>query len=187
MSMGLLLQTIIDWLPTQDNEFREKINFGVEFRGNPPPTAGAWYIAFDDGGVVQRGRPEDHWINEEYSIIVGLWRRQSEIPLDKLGNAYLESDQYRPQVKTLDAMERQTIGLFHQNWEFLEALNAELATRAAAVRGDNFNRVFIYQGRTGNDTVTLPGEHANRSQDTFIGRRLRFKGIERCQYITNLR
>ena len=187
MSMGILLDTILDWLPTQDMEFRRGINYGVEFRGSPPPTAKDWYIAFDDGGVVQRGRPEDHWINEEYSMIVGLWRRQSEVPMDRVGNMYLESDQYRPQAKSLDQMERQMLRIFHQNWDFLNALNAKLEPRDDAVRGDDFNRVFIYRGRSANETLTLPGEHANRSQDTFIGRRLRFSGIERTQYITNMR
>lgn len=185
MSMGLVLETMLTWFPTQWPELREKINFGVEDEGMPPPTAGNWYITLDDGGVTQKARPEDYYIHEELTITVAIWRRQSHIPQDKLGNQFLATDKYQPQIKTLDKLEREVVTRLHQNYGLHVAINEAIENGANDI-GDKYANVFIYRGRSRNEKLTLPTEIANKSTHSFIGRRLRFSGLERFQPIPTM-
>lgn len=176
--MGLVLDAMLEWMPTQWRELSEGRNFGVEWEALPPATAGDWYVAIDDGGVSGQGQPQDYYLHEQAQVIIGVWRRQTETPRDRIGRLMLRTDKYRPQAQSLEMIERQIVTMLHFGYGLMSKMNTTI--QATTGLGDCVTMPLIYRGRSRNEAVDLPGFKSQEYQ-TFIGRRLKFSGLDRTQ------
>lgn len=178
-------ETLLEQLPVRLSDFglRESINFGVEFGAHPPPTASDWYIAMDFGGESQTAGPQQHFLREEYSLIFGIWRRQTEIPRDRLGRLNLRTDLYRPQATTIQAMSRALIKNLHQQFWLVTEINLKLA--ANEVYGNKVLSPLVYLGSGANEEYTVDSMRTN-DVETMIGRRMKFRGLRRIQTIEEM-
>lgn len=178
-------ETLLEQLPVRLSDFglRESINFGVEFGAYPPPVASDWYIAMDFAGESQTAGMQQFFIREEYSLLFGIWRRQTEIPRDRLGRMNLRSDLYRPQATTIQAMSRALIKNLHQKFWLTTEINLKIAANDAY--GNKVLSPLIYLGSGANEEYTVDSMRSN-DVETFIGRRMKFRGLMRQQSVEEM-
>ncbi len=183
--IGFILDALIEKLPIYFDgwNLRESINYGLEFGALPPPTASDWYLAFDFAGESQTARPEDYFLREEYSITFGIWKRQTEIPRDRLGRLSLTQDLYRPQALTLHATNRKLVTTFHQKFWLPNYISEKI--NASESNGNVAISPLIYLGCGANEQYTVDSMRSN-DVETFIGRRCKFKGLMRIQKIEEM-
>lgn len=183
--IDFVFETLLEQIPVRLSDFglRESINFGVEFGAYPPPTASDWYIAIDFGGESQTAGPQQYFLREEYSLLIGIWRRQTEVPRDRLGRMNLRSDLYRPQATTIQAMSRSLIKNLHQQFWLPTEINLKLATDESY--GNKVQSPLIYLGSGANEPYTVDSLRTN-DVETFIGRRMKFRGLMRSQKIEEM-
>ena len=83
MSMAALLEAAQDHLRT---ELALADHFcGVQPDGDPPPAAGEFYVAIDEGGISAPGGTEN-WLLEQLTIVVSIMRRTGQYMKDRQGN-----------------------------------------------------------------------------------------------------
>lgn len=171
MSMGMVLESVRDWL--RERNSWPQTECGVQLRAVPPNIAGQKYIAIDDDGV-DAGPDKNRELSESFGFEVAIWRRPSHLAPDMTGMVMLTEDRYKPEISTLNDLERRVIKHLHQNWDYLAFLNDKFGL-ADAGRGDNFILPPVYRGRSKIDFAMI-------DQDTaFIGRRMKFRGLKRVQ------
>lgn len=186
MSMGMGLHGIQDWLR---QEYGWKANqCGVQYRCLPPATAGDYYVAIDDAGV-ETGPEETDALTEILSPEIGIWRRPSGKPADRLGLLKLPEDIYLNSIYSNTNLERMVIcptredtskGGLHMNWGFVTFLNSKFELPSADL-GAGFLSPLIFRGFSRFETVGIPGK--SNDPDVFYGRRLRFRGLKRIQKV----
>lgn len=183
--IDFIFETLLEQLPARLSDFglRESINYGVEFQAYPPPTAGDWYIAMDFAGESQTAGPQQYFLREEYSFLFGIWRRQTEVPRDRLGRMNLRSDLYRPQATTIQAMSRALIKNLHQ--QFWLTTEVSLKIQNNDINGNVPESPLIYLGSNANEQYTVDSMRTG-DVETFIGRRLKFRGLLRIQTTTEM-
>jgi hypothetical protein len=150
----------------------------IQPSGSPPEAAGEWYLAIDELGVASHSR--DH-LAEEFSIEVAIWRRLGQFPADRRGEAMLPESVYLAAMHTLDSLERRVILALHGNFaEVVAGANTE-AGAGMSDGGDVYQLALYYQGR--DRAETLPNQRS-RQQPQWIGRRLKFRGMNRVQALS---
>ncbi len=183
--IDFVFETLLEQLPGRLSEFglRESVNFGVEFGAYPPPVASDWYIAMDYAGESQTAGMQQYFIREEYSFLFGIWRRQTEVPRDRLGRMNLRTDLYRPQATTIQAMSRALIKTIHQ--KFWLTTEVGLKIDAHESYGNKPIAPLIYLGSGANEEYTVDSMRTG-DVETFIGRRLKFRGLTRQQTVEEM-
>jgi hypothetical protein len=176
MSMGIILNQVRSHL-------REALTLSsdqcdIQPSGIPPEAAGEWYLAIDELGVASEAR--DH-LAEEFAIEVSIWRRLGQFPADRRGEALLPESAYLAAMHTLDGLERRVILSLHGNFgELVSGANAAVGAGQPG-GGDVFQLALYYEGR--GRAETLP-RTTGRQQPQWIGRRLKFRGMNRVQSLS---
>ena len=145
---------------------------GIQPGGNPPASAGEWYVAIDEGGITSSSR---NYLGESYRIRVYISKRTGKYARDQMERAYRED----ANVQGLEQLERLIIGHLHTS----ETVRSSANTHAGAPGsgGDIFQRPLYYQGRS--NTVYREGGwgHASKGNDSWLVRTLDFSGADRIQ------
>ena len=176
MSMGVILSQVRGHL--RDALSLSADQCDVQPGGSPTEAAGEWYLAIDERGVESDARSH---LSEEFEIEISIWRRLGQFPADRLGETQLHESEYLSAMHTLDTLERQVILKLHGNFESVtSAANTELGAGLPG-GGDVFQLALYYEGRGRTETLPRSG---SRQQPTWIGRRLRFRGMTRVQALS---
>lgn len=178
MSMALVLEGAKDFLR---GEYGWEINrVTIEFESRPAPTAQQWHVALDDGGV-SAGDGRTYMLQEEVSIVVGVWRQFGATPNDRLGNLVKRTNPYLAQMPSVDKLERQVIAAYHGSFDLVGDLNTRWSLPDDEL-GSAFESTLVYDGRGGLEKFS----HGEVSDLTWLGRRLRFRGLRRQQNIGSI-
>lgn len=175
------LRSVLSW---------EKEQCDVQPNSMPPPSAGQWYVAVDDAGVDQRTAANGDLILEEiYTVEIAIWRRPNQLPEDRRKELLKLHSRYLLACETIESLERKVL------WGMLGTTAGQLANRQkwralantlggfpTAAGGDEIRMPLLYQGRSRNETMSIPGR-SEGSSDEWFGRRLRFKGGDRIQQL----
>lgn len=177
--MGLVLKVVRDHL--MELYGWDHTVCGVHMQAHPPATCGQWFIALDDGGIQQVASEKEAWMKERAMFVVAVWRRCGEIPTDKSGDMLLWHPIYRDFGNSLEQLERQVLqGIAGDRYVLLSEIRT-LTQCDPGKYGDCPSMPPRYLGRGPTEFLTLPDQQANREQNAFVGRRLRFSGFDRTQ------
>ncbi len=178
MSTAMVLEGTRDYLQTQLTWTSKDIDVFPE--PIPPPKVKQWYVTISDGGVVP-GPDNSDYLQEKFSIIVGVWRRIRERPLDYLRNMLFLNDKYQPGIKTITDLERLMLQQLHHSHGLRNAINTQFALPNDTL-GDIFVGPLMYQGRPPVTKEATP----EAPNTPFIGHLLRFTGLLRTQRLSNM-
>lgn len=186
MSMAMALEFVRDWL--REKNGWNYTNCGVHQDAEPSlEAASPFYVSIDEAGVESPDSETDS-LKETLSIRIGIWRKPEHLFQDKRGILKLPSDIYLTGSFALAEIERKIIvhkmaagaqkhGL-HRNYQFVQALNQRYNLPDEGL-GDKFNFPFRYLGKGAMEELGLINSQGN--VQTWIGYRLRFKGLAREQ------
>jgi len=180
--MSVVLEVMRDYL-----RFRyaadgwDRRTVGIQFEGLPPPTASQFYVSIDDGGVEQTAQPNQAWLRERYTVVVGVWRQQTATAGDHRGEMGLFDDRYRSTVQTIEQLERKVMTAIHLNNTLRSTCDDFVAADTAKYGETGYNQPLTYQGRTPNEVVSPPALTQGEPR-AYLGRRLTFRGCDRIQH-----
>ena len=140
-------------------------------------------MSIDDDGVTQLAGDSDSYLKERFKLVVGIWRRISETPVDLRGKEMLRDNPYQANATTLSDLERYVIRSLHKSRFVNQRINDEIGQDTEQFGEAHFILPLNYRGRSTNEYFTPPGMDAK--QGTWMGRRLRFSGLDRTQSIKN--
>lgn len=174
MSMGAILKQVRDHLRDAMPLAADQCDIRPD--GEPPQSAGELFVAVDELGVTSTARS---YIEEQFEVEVAVWRRAGQYPADRIGDAQLSDDPYTAGLFTLDDLEREAIRRLHGNFtDVTAAVNTALGTGSGNA-GDSFRLALYYEGR--GRTEVLPPSRGAQQPAQWLGRRLRFVGMNRIQ------
>ncbi len=177
-AMSMVLEGTRDYLIDQNSWNINQCD--IQFRGVPPAVAGDFFISLDDGGT--EAPDEISELLKEIQIIeVAVWRRLGGVPRNKQGVLFLNTDLYRATVETLSSLERKVMAKVHGQWALRLAINAQFSLPDATLGGE-FTSRFAFTGRSRPEAVVIP----DAEDDVYLGRRLRFRGMMRRQYVESI-
>lgn len=176
MSMAFALEGIRDFL-RKENDWSVK-QCTIQHTAEPPQLAKGFHIALDDNGVATSTR-ENHYLQEQYAVIVGVWIEAAITPADYAGTLQLAESIYQKGTLTLNDIERLVITQIHQQNEPRNFTNCKFGLPGE--KGDIFLAPMIYDGRGTNETIASNQNNPRSAQ--WLGRRLRFSGFQRNQKI----
>jgi hypothetical protein len=177
MTMGMVLEATRDYL-RQRCEL-EKNQCGIQYLGNPPPSAVNIYVTINDDGM-DTGDDTSYYLREITRIEVGVWRQPNGIARDRAGEWMLPENIYGTYLTTIEQLERKVIQALAWSYSFLNFLN-EHAGLPMTGKGGAFKQPLRYVGRAPIEAITV--DNGTQNGAGWIGRRLRFRGAERIQRV----
>ncbi len=181
MSMAQLLVTTQTWLRTELSLADQFC--GIQMDGDPPPAAGEFYVAIDEGGIGSSGGTEN-WLLEQFTVVVSIMRRSGQYMKDRQGNLLKRSASAIEAGNRLEALERATIAALHGRHDFRNAYNTALGAPDATL-GEIAVLPLWYKGRSRTYRFqSMDEEPAKRFE--WLRRDLRFMGLDRKQKLENI-
>lgn len=178
MSMAMALEGTEAYLRSVLQMSKDQIS--IQLNTEPPPMAGQWFIGIDDAGVDARATGNDAYFYEVYSIEIGIWKRPGQFPKDRREELIKVRNLYVPELETLESLERKVLTVLHKSHNWRRAVNEQFNLPVGG-SGDVFSNPWRYVGRGKNEKLIAETENSNG--DAWIGRRLRFTGADRLQYV----
>lgn len=178
MSMAALLESVQDHLRTElaiGDQF-----CGVQLDGEPPPVAGEFYVAIDEGGINAPGGTED-WLLEQFTVVVSIMRRSGQYMKDRKANLLKRE---ASSIKGLEELERRTIRALHGRHDFRIQYNILLGVPDESL-GEMAVLPLWYRGRSRTYSYVNANEEPAQ-QFAWLRRDLRFAGLDRKQKLENL-
>jgi hypothetical protein len=148
---------------------------GIQPEGVPPPTAGEFYVALDEGNVSGTDS-RNYYLGEFFDLDIYCLRRVGRFPKDYKGQMLQRDDTYLASIETLEKIERKIVVALHQSFTCMNFINSHFAL-PDQVKGDKFILPLVYAGRSGSTEKTVP----ELEGVVFYGRALRFRGLRRNQ------
>lgn len=178
MTMAFVVEGVRDYL--RDNAPWTKYQCSIQHGAMPPSVATEIHIAIDAGPITTA--PENsYYLGETSEIIIGVWKRWKDVPRDRTGTMLVETDIYRAAVATLHSEERTAVKLLHKSFAAMGAINTQFSLPDAS-KGDAFQSPLHYMGNSGNETMVV----VDAQEAAFLGRKLRFRGLLRIQYVDSI-
>jgi hypothetical protein len=178
VSMALVLQGVKDYVRGQYGWTNKQVT--IRYDGQPPATAADFHIAFDDGGSTVEG-PRTYMLQEQLSIVAGVWRRMASTPDDRYAELIKRTNIYTAQVASLDKLVRQVVTAIHHNFTLTSDLNT-IWGLPNDEHGSIFESTLTYDGHNGLEKFS----HIEAADLIWVGRRLRFTGLRRQQKIGSI-
>ena len=178
MSLAALLEAAQDHLRTELS--LSNAQCGVQMDGDPPPAAGEFYLAIDEGGVSSPGGTEN-WLLEQFTVVVSIMRRTGQYMKDRQGNVLKRE---ATAIKSLEELERRTIRALHGRHDFRIAYNTSLGAPDESL-GEIAVLPLWYRGRGRTYRFQSSSEEPAQKFE-WLRRDLRFGGLDRKQKLENI-
>ena len=180
---GIVLQAVRDRLRSLYSWTKQQC--AIRERGFPSPTSGQFFIGIYGTAMSGTGGENDYFLRQNHTLDVAIWRQTSVNPKDQSGDIYEITDSRRPAIETLDRLESKVTQALHQNQELRAACDAIAVTDQDTFGRESFKTPLVYLGWNGHEPFSLPG--GGPDGRTFVGRRIRFRGLTRVQRISYMR
>ena len=183
MSIQALLAAVVTELQTDlSADFPQHAdNIGnfiaIQPNGNPPATAGEWYVSVDGMSVSSDAR---NFLRETYNVKVYISKKTAKYDTDRMGKAYSDN------AEGLEQLELRVRGHLHANENVRITANTNVG--APGPGGDVFQRPLYYQGRSNTRYQDSGWNHSKANKRTgtapdhgWLVRELTFTGADRIQ------
>ena len=180
MSKAMVYEGVQDYLRDQQDWTINQC--AVQHGGEPPALARGIYVAVN-GVSVQTRSMEQFFLAEQFTVSINVWWESAITPADFSGLGKIKSNPHQPGATTLEDLERSVIRELHHSQDFRNSLNGKFSLPGSD--GDIFLMPLIYDGSGEDERLNVNSNNQKSAQ--WLGRRLRFTGLDRNQVIGSIR